>query len=99
MARFRDSMLAGWPGLTAIIWLAAIIDSPIHWIWLAGLGWLGWAGWLAGRLAGWLAGYFIDFHRFLTISYDFMDFRGPSFAACGGLCKRNDAPIETFTRF
>ena len=62
-------MLAGWPELAAIIWLAVIIDSSIHRIWR--LAWL--AGWLAGWLAswaglGWLAGW-------LAISLILMDFQ------------------------
>jgi hypothetical protein len=50
MARFRDSILAGWPGLTALVWLAAIIDSVCG-------AWAGWlAAWLPGCLAAWLPG-------------------------------------------
>ena len=72
MARFRDSMLAGWPGLIALIWLAAIIDSLIHQFidssdLAAGLaGWLGWAG-LAGCLG--ISLIFMDFQGFQEISW------------------------------
>ena len=44
----------------------------------------------------WIYMYFLRFHE---ISWDFMDFMGWRLAAWKRLCRHNDSPKESFTRF